>query len=97
MTALSSYIGCELSHQEIIDNFKTFYYDTALSAYEVILAAMELDRILIGSDFPGGSHYPADELKNLDEHFRQERAKFQCIVRDNALKLFPKLRLLLEI
>jgi hypothetical protein len=50
-------MGCPLSPKEILDDFKSFYYETALSAYEPNLLAIEKfvqhDHILFGSDFPG--------------------------------------------
>lgn len=57
VAVLSRYMGCPLSHEEILEDFKTFYYDTALSTHETTLTAMQafvgVDRILFGSDFPG--------------------------------------------
>lgn len=57
VAVLSNHMGCGLSPEEILDDFKTFYYETALSAYEVNLIAMENfvehDHILFGTDFPG--------------------------------------------
>lgn len=50
-------MGCLLTPEEIMGDFQTFYYETALSAHEVNLTAMEkfvtADRILFGTDFPG--------------------------------------------
>jgi len=50
-------MGCELSPDEIIQDFKTFYFDTALSAHESTLGMMKTfvsrDRLLFGTDFPG--------------------------------------------
>lgn len=52
-------MGCPSSPEEILEDFKTFYYETALSAYESNLVAIEKfvehDHILFGSDFPGKS------------------------------------------
>lgn len=57
VAVLSHHMGCNLSPEEIIEDFKTFYYETALSAYEPNLAAIEKfvqhDHILFGTDFPG--------------------------------------------
>lgn len=57
VSVLSRHMGCPLSHEEILEDFKTFYYDTALSTHETTLAAIQAfvsaDRILFGSDFPG--------------------------------------------
>lgn len=57
VAVLSSHMGCPLSPEEILEDFKTFYYESALSAYEPNLLAIqkfvEHDHILFGSDFPG--------------------------------------------
>jgi len=46
-----------LTHDEILEDFRSFYYETALTAHEATLAAMDKivtpDRILFGTDFPG--------------------------------------------
>jgi predicted TIM-barrel fold metal-dependent hydrolase len=50
-------MGCPLTPAEIIEDFKSFYYETALSAHETTLTAMAtfvpLNRLLFGTDFPG--------------------------------------------
>lgn len=58
VAVLSNYMGCSLSPTEILEDFQTkFYYETALSACEVNLAAMQKflreDHIIFGTDFPG--------------------------------------------
>ena len=54
---LSNYMGSELTPEDILDDFKTFYYDTALSSHQSTLTAMKCfvgpDRLLFGTDFPG--------------------------------------------
>ena len=59
IAVLSKHMGCPLSHEEILEDFKSFYFDTALSTHETTLAAMQTfvgpDRILFGSDFPGAA------------------------------------------
>lgn len=62
--ALASYMGCKLSPEEILEDFKTFYFDTALGS-EVAMAALQHllgdsaeDRILFGTDFPGKISHP---------------------------------------
>lgn len=54
---LSRHMGCELTADQILEDFKTFYYETALSAYEPVLLALEAfvppTRIIFGTDFPG--------------------------------------------
>lgn len=55
--ALSSYMGCTLTPEDILEDFKTFYFDIALSAYGPALMSLEEwvgeGRIVYGSDFPG--------------------------------------------
>lgn len=50
-------MGCLLTPDEILQDFKTFYYETALSSHPTTLAAIDafvpIDRILFGSDYPG--------------------------------------------
>lgn len=57
VAVLSYHMGCPLSPEEILDDFRSFYYETALSSYEPNLLAIEKfvqhDHILFGSDFPG--------------------------------------------
>jgi len=57
VAVLAKHMGCSLSHDDILQDFKSFYYETALSAYEPTLTAMKQfvppDHILFGTDFPG--------------------------------------------
>ena len=57
VAVLSNYMGSELTPEDILDDFKTFYYDTALSSHESTLAAMRSfvspDKLVFGTDFPG--------------------------------------------
>ena len=57
VAVLSNHMGCTLTPQEMIDDFKDFYYDTALSAHEANLTALdafvEPSHVLFGTDFPG--------------------------------------------
>ena len=57
VAVLSNYMGSGLTPEDILDDFKTFYYDTALSSHESTLAAMQSfvgpDRLVFGTDFPG--------------------------------------------
>ncbi|KAJ7068341.1 hypothetical protein C8F01DRAFT_957099, partial [Mycena amicta] len=57
VAALASHMGCELSPEEIMEDFKTFYFDSALSAHPTTLTLMRSfvgpERILFGTDFPG--------------------------------------------
>lgn len=57
---LAPHMGCPLSPEEILEDFRSFYCDTALAAYETNLTAIDAflsqpDRMLFGTDFPGKS------------------------------------------
>lgn len=85
----------ESSKDEILDDARRFYYDTALSSSPMHLSALfellgpdKWDHLLFGTDFPpGGSEAIADFTHQL------ERSKHVNIdnLRSNALKLFPRL------
>lgn len=57
VAVLSNYMGSGLTPDDILNDFKTFYYDTALSSHESTLTAMRSfvgpDRLVFGTDFPG--------------------------------------------
>lgn len=57
VAVLSTHMGCPLTPSQILDDFKSFYFDTALSAYDTNLTAMlkfvKPDRLLFGTDCPG--------------------------------------------
>jgi predicted TIM-barrel fold metal-dependent hydrolase len=54
VAGLAHYLGGELSAEEMIEDFRGFYYETALSGFETNLVALENfvepDHILFGSD-----------------------------------------------
>ena len=58
VAVLSNYMGSGLTPEDILHDFKTFYYDTALSSHESTLTAMQSfvgpDKLVFGTDFPGG-------------------------------------------
>lgn len=57
VAVLSRHMGCQLTTEEILEDFSTFYYDTALSAWGPNLVALDSfvpeSQILFGTDFPG--------------------------------------------
>jgi 6-methylsalicylate decarboxylase len=57
VAVLSRHMGCVLSPEEILADFKTFYFEVALSGYEANLATLETfvgtNKLLFGTDFPG--------------------------------------------
>ena len=72
VAALSRHMGCPLTHEEILEDFKSFYFDTALSSQETTLTAMKSfvgpDRILFGTDFPGARRLGSVRLAGGARH-----------------------------
>ncbi|KXN89653.1 2-amino-3-carboxymuconate-6-semialdehyde decarboxylase [Leucoagaricus sp. SymC.cos] len=101
---LSRYMGCELTEEEILHDFRSFYYDTALSAWGPTLTAMDNlvphTRILFGTDFPAlliavttkMTNWFTQQVKSHYETKPEDKEKLKAIVRNNALDMFPRLR-----
>ncbi|KAI0081736.1 amidohydrolase 2 [Panus rudis PR-1116 ss-1] len=93
VAVLSNHMGCGLSPEEIMEDFKTFYYDTALSSHEsnleMMLRFVGKERILFGTDYPAVSSDMASWYKKqLDEHLGND--ELHQIMAGNATNLFPK-------
>jgi predicted TIM-barrel fold metal-dependent hydrolase len=87
--------GAELSPEEMIKDFRGFYYETALSGFETNLVALENfvepDHILFGSDFPAIDLATAAwYTHNVDAYFADRPQQLEAVMRDNALALFPR-------
>ncbi|RDX55581.1 amidohydrolase 2, partial [Lentinus brumalis] len=96
VAALSRHMGCPLTHEEILEDFKSFYFDTALSSHATTLAAMKSfvggDRILFGTDFPAVTpSMAAWYKKQLEQFYADKPDRLQEIMSGNALKLMPEL------
>lgn len=97
VAVLSRHMGCPLTPEEILQDFKSFYYELALSGYETTLAAIQsfvpTDRILFGSDIPAVSTDMVQWFnKNADSFFKdQPPAAVQAVMHKNALRLLPGL------
>ncbi|KAF9076718.1 hypothetical protein BDP27DRAFT_697140 [Rhodocollybia butyracea] len=90
------YMGCSLTPEEIIADFKSFYFDTALSAHETTLITMESfitpDRLLFGSDFPAASKDMISwYTENMKDFYAQKPNQYENVAYRNALKIFPRL------
>ncbi|KAF8076472.1 hypothetical protein FPV67DRAFT_1407611 [Lyophyllum atratum] len=97
VAVLSNHMGCPLTPEEILADFKSFYYDTALSSYDATLACidkfLEPDHILFGSDFPAVSIEMAGwYTNNVRGHYGSDRGKLEMILGRTALQLFPGLQ-----
>ncbi|KAJ7665544.1 hypothetical protein B0H17DRAFT_1336537 [Mycena rosella] len=95
VAVLSGHMGCPLSPDDIMDDFKSFYYDTALSAHASTLTAMEAfvtpERILFGTDFPAASGEMVGwYTKNLEQFHSEDDEKLHNVMAANALNLFPR-------
>ncbi|KAG1872679.1 hypothetical protein C8R48DRAFT_27649 [Suillus tomentosus] len=96
VAALSHYMGCPLTPDEILEDFKSFYFETALSAHETTLTAMATfvpsDRLLFGTDFPAVSIKTVEwYTQNLENHFAGRPLDLANTMHENALRLFPNL------
>jgi predicted TIM-barrel fold metal-dependent hydrolase len=95
VACLAHYQGGELSPEEMIDDFRSFYYETALSGFETNLVALENfvkpDHILFGSDFPAVDLATAAwYTRNVDAYFADRPQQLEAVMRNNALALFPQ-------
>ena len=94
--SLLDYSSRENYVHSTIDNLKSLYYDTALSASPYALNSLQEladpSRILFGSDYPFVPEIiigaTVSGLKNFDGF---DKEKLEALERDNALKLFPRL------
>ncbi|MDT7796361.1 MAG: 6-methylsalicylate decarboxylase, partial [Mycobacterium sp.] len=96
VAVLSHYLGCELSPEEIIADFRTFYFETALSGFETNLVALESfvppERILFGTDFPAVSPQMANwYTTNVDTYFADRPEVLAQVMHGNAQTLLPRL------
>jgi predicted TIM-barrel fold metal-dependent hydrolase len=96
VAGLAHYQGGELSLEEMIEDFRGFYYETALSGFETNLVALENfvepDHILFGSDFPAVDLATAAwYTHNVDAYFAARPQQHEDVMRGNALALLPGL------
>jgi predicted TIM-barrel fold metal-dependent hydrolase len=96
VAVLSHHQGSELTPEEIIDDFRTFYYETALAGFETNLVALENlvqpDHILFGTDFPAVSlEMAAWYTRHIDEYFVNRQHELENLMNGNALALLPRL------
>ncbi|KQU53359.1 hypothetical protein ASG84_24555 [Rhodococcus sp. Leaf278] len=90
------HLDCELTADEILEDFRTFYYETALSGFETNLVALENfvapDHILFGTDFPAANPRTATWFTdNVDTYFADRPTMLAQVMHDNAYSLLPRL------
>lgn len=96
VAGLSRYLGTSLTEDELIEDFRSFYFETALSGFETNLVALESfappDHLLFGTDFPAVSADTAAwYTNNLARFYETRPERHAAVVRDNALALIPSL------
>lgn len=96
VAVLSNYLGCGLSPEEIIADFRSFYFETALSGFETNLIALENfvppEQILFGTDFPAVSLDMARwYTNNVDTYFASRPLLHAQVMHGNAHTLIPRL------
>jgi predicted TIM-barrel fold metal-dependent hydrolase len=96
VSRLPESFGSQMSHEQIIEDAKSFYFDLALATSPEVLGTLlkhfSHDRILFGSDMPyaqDGAVMAFNEMLDaypLDENLRLKLAE------GNAKELFPRLK-----
>ncbi len=97
MAGLMPSLHCPRDAQQILNDFRSFYYDLALSSsvlqLQALLEVADPTKILYGSDVPYAPLPAAlDFTNNLDAFFlknKPDQKLWQSINRDNAKVLFP--------
>ncbi|CAF0952134.1 unnamed protein product [Didymodactylos carnosus] len=88
-------LHCPRQPEQILSDFRSFYYDTALSSsvpqLQALLHFADPSKIIFGSDIPYAPlSVTLDYSKSLDTFFLNQFQNFsQAINRENAKKLFP--------
>lgn len=84
------------NHEEILQSFRKFYYDTALASSPTSLPSLttfaKRENILFGTDYPfAPADVVADFTQYLDQHQFSDPLQRSEISHQNALVLFPRL------
>ncbi|KAI0723270.1 hypothetical protein C8Q76DRAFT_794228 [Earliella scabrosa] len=92
VAVLSRHMGSPLTPEEIIEDFKSFYFDTALSSHETTLAFMKAfageDRILFGTDFPAVSTEMVEwYTKHTEAFYASDGEQLERVMHSNAVAL----------
>lgn len=77
----------------LLETYRRFYFDTALSSSAPALAALmkfaDPSRILFGSDFPYAAGLAGEFTATLDRSDQLSAAEYRAIAHGNATRLFP--------
>ncbi|KIY74047.1 amidohydrolase 2 [Cylindrobasidium torrendii FP15055 ss-10] len=97
VAVLSPYMGCNLTSEEILEDFQSFYFDTALSSQEATLALADAfvpqGHLLFGTDFPAVTSEMTEWYSTRLEDYYASRdpSKLDAVLYTNACTLFPRL------
>ena len=85
----------EFTTQQIEEDFKSFYFDTALAGtkntLDLLFNTVPRSHILFGSDFPYAPYSSIVRMTNGLEDYNMNREQREDIYYKNALRLFPRL------
>ena len=86
--------------EEIVDEARTFYFDTAISSNPITLIALfkfaKSGHVLFGTDFPNAPTEGIEYCTRQLEIFEMESKQREEIYSETALDIFPRLRALRE-
>lgn len=86
--------------EEIVDEARTFYFDTAISSNPITLIALfkfaKPGHVLFGTDFPNAPTEGIEYCTRQLEIFEMESRQREEIYSETALDIFPRLRALRE-
>ena len=85
-----------MSTEEIVEEARLFYFDTAISANEptlrALLAFAKPGHVLFGTDFPNAPNPSIEYFTRNLESFDMDRGTREQIYSEAALRLFPRLK-----
>lgn len=88
-------LSTSFSEAELFEEFKKLYFDLAGTPLPRLLPALltiaNTDHILYGSDFPFSTEALVRSLITKLENSNLDKKQLKAFMRDNALKLFPRL------
>ncbi|EKM59220.1 uncharacterized protein PHACADRAFT_25322 [Phanerochaete carnosa HHB-10118-sp] len=95
VAALSAHMGSELTPEACLEDFGTFYVETALCGHGTTIQLVEnmlgRSKILYGTDFPAVSVNTIEWFtKHLAAHYAGDAAALEEVTTGAALRLFPR-------
>lgn len=96
VAAVLPFMHKHLTHDQMIDDAKSFYFDVACTGHDLPLTLLQdfakPDHLLFGSDYPYAPWDTVDyHIKGLDNFKFKDPSLATRINNENALKLFPRL------